>query len=225
MSHHAKALNISQLMCRTMLITTLVITILFVFLACSQQPPSTTENKVTTTTTSETGAATMKVHRDPETGKLSAPPETADAPEPSEAKKRATSTSSEGLEEKPAPGGGTMVDLQGRFQSTGKAEPNEQAQPNEDKASKPTNTKQSTSQQKAYKDPETGKLGPPPEAADALESLEALRHVTSTSLEGLEEKPAPGGGTMVDLQGRFGSAIMATKDKNGNLTLSHVPKP
>jgi hypothetical protein len=48
-----------------------------------------------------------------------------------------------------------------------------------------------------------------------------LNEVINTSSEGLVEKasPAPGGGTMVDLQGRFQSAATATVDKNGKVVV------
>jgi len=48
-----------------------------------------------------------------------------------------------------------------------------------------------------------------------------LNAAINTSSEGLVEKaiPAAGGGTMVDLQGRFQSAATATRDKDGNLVV------
>jgi hypothetical protein len=64
-------------------------------------------------------AAGMRVYRDPVTGELlSSPP--AGTTEPGVPKDLADqlSTSSEGLVARPAPGGGVMVDLQGRFQHT-----------------------------------------------------------------------------------------------------------
>lgn len=46
-----------------------------------------------------------------------------------------------------------------------------------------------------------------------------MQNAVSTSHEGLFEEPAPGGGIMVDLQGRFRSLSIATTDADGNLTV------
>jgi hypothetical protein len=48
-----------------------------------------------------------------------------------------------------------------------------------------------------------------------------LNEVINTSQEGLVQKanPVPGGGTMIDLQGRFQSAATATVDKNGKVVV------
>jgi hypothetical protein len=56
------------------------------------------------------GSAGMRIHVDPTTGVLRSAPAAA----PFAA---ATSTSARGLAERPAPRGGVMVDLQGRFRS------------------------------------------------------------------------------------------------------------
>jgi hypothetical protein len=45
----------------------------------------------------------------------------------------------------------------------------------------------------------------------------------STSHQGLVQEPAPGGGIMVDLQGRFRSAATATVGSNGKATVDCVP--
>ena len=57
---------------------------------------------------------------------------------------------------------------------------------------------------------------------DQAEFNAELNQVINTSQEGLTEKPSPvaGGGTMINLQGRFESAATATYDQNGKL---HVP--
>jgi hypothetical protein len=48
-----------------------------------------------------------------------------------------------------------------------------------------------------------------------------LNQAINTSQAGLTEKPSPvaGGGTMIDLQGRFQSAATATYDKDGKLVV------
>jgi hypothetical protein len=62
-------------------------------------------------------------------------------------------------------------------------------------------------------DPQTGKRMPVPStgAGVAVPADPAF----STSHSGLVERPAPGGGVMVDLQGRFRSAATATVGPDG----------
>jgi hypothetical protein len=77
---------------------------------------------------------------------------------------------------------------------------------------------------KIHRDPVTGELGAPPAEAPDQVSLppdDAL----STSSEGLMETPSPvpGGGSMVDLQGRFRSPLIATQDAEGKITIQHLP--
>lgn len=68
-------------------------------------------------------------------------------------------------------------------------------------------------------DPATGNVvdaapGTAPLVLDA-----GLQNALSASSEGLEEVPSPvaGGGTMVDLQGRFQNTMIATVDENGEV--------
>lgn len=64
----------------------------------------------------------------------------------------------------------------------------------------------------AYFDPQTGRLGvPPPQAAGAA----AGASVPSSSGPGLIVVPAPGGGEMMDLQGRFKMAATARLKPGG----------
>ena len=70
---------------------------------------------------------------------------------------------------------------------------------------------------KAYIDPETGEFIPQPKGKDpALESHEPSDAI-STSSEGLVEvpSPVPGGGTMVNLKGRFRKSLTVTQDGDG----------
>ena len=78
---------------------------------------------------------------------------------------------------------------------------------------------------KAYIDPKTGKLSTPPDSSSPPESSKAAKTMSSTPSEELTEKPAPAGGTMVDLKGRFDSSTTATKDKSGAITKSHPLNP
>ncbi len=70
-----------------------------------------------------------------------------------------------------------------------------------------------------FKDPVTGRLLPAP-AAELKRLLSAdLEQALSMSQEGLVETIAPGGGMMVDLQGRFRSLTWATTAAGGAATV------
>ena len=68
-------------------------------------------------------------------------------------------------------------------------------------------------------DPVTGQLADPGPGTRPVVFDARLQNALSTSPEGLEEvaSPVEGGGTMVDLQGRFQSTMVSTVDENGVL--------
>ena len=68
-------------------------------------------------------------------------------------------------------------------------------------------------------DPQTGKRVPAPAGGVAIPADPAF----STSHAGLVEQPAPGGGVMIDLQGRFRSAATATVGPDGKAHPDCVP--
>ena len=70
---------------------------------------------------------------------------------------------------------------------------------------------------RAYFDPQTGKIGPPPPNQAAPHASAAEQNAYSTSSEGLIVVPAPGGGEMIDLQGRFETSITATLKPDGTV--------
>ena len=77
---------------------------------------------------------------------------------------------------------------------------------------------------RVYKDPQTGEFTdpPPPEAATAAPTERALNR----SHEGLVAVPSdvPGGGVRLDLQGRFRSHFIATKDADGKINIRCLPE-
>lgn len=76
---------------------------------------------------------------------------------------------------------------------------------------------------RVYVDPKTGAIlhEPPQQIAP-----EELPTPASQSGEGLVERPAPGGGVMIDLQGRFMSPITATAAPDGAPHVEcHGPQP
>lgn len=74
-----------------------------------------------------------------------------------------------------------------------------------------------TAGMKVFVDPQTGAVVPPPTA----EAAEALVPETNTSSVGLVEKPLVGGGSAVDLQGRFQKPLVATMGADGKVTIQH----
>jgi hypothetical protein len=71
---------------------------------------------------------------------------------------------------------------------------------------------------RVYIDPVTGEFVNGPVEKSPVDLPEQLKSALSTSAEGLKVEPAPGGGIMVNLQGRFQHASIATIDAQGNVT-------
>ena len=78
--------------------------------------------------------------------------------------------------------------------------------------------------QRAHIDPDTGKFIEQPNTTPAVDRA-SEKAAFNTSDEGLVETPSPveGGGTLVDLQGRFRSPLTATVEKDGNVRITHKP--
>lgn len=75
--------------------------------------------------------------------------------------------------------------------------------------------------QRIHVDPVTGRIvAPPPSAARAAIAADPA---FSTSHDGLVVEQAPGGGVMVDLQGRFQSAVGAQVKPDGKVVVDCVP--
>ena len=70
---------------------------------------------------------------------------------------------------------------------------------------------------RAYFDPKTGKIGPPSPDQAAAAAVTAEENAYNTSAQGLVAVPAPLGGQMVDLQGRFQNTITATLKPDGTV--------
>ena len=68
---------------------------------------------------------------------------------------------------------------------------------------------------RAYADPATGTLLPAPPAG--AQSLLVPHAAVSTSADGLLEQTAPGGGVMVDVQGRFNNQFTARVQPDGSI--------
>ncbi|OGI42661.1 MAG: hypothetical protein A2150_05395 [Candidatus Muproteobacteria bacterium RBG_16_64_11] len=74
---------------------------------------------------------------------------------------------------------------------------------------------------RVYKDPQTGEFTAPPTA----EAVPREGLVTTAPVDLRETvSTVPGGGIKVDLQGRFRSHFIATKDADGNVSVRCVPE-
>jgi hypothetical protein len=81
---------------------------------------------------------------------------------------------------------------------------------------------------KIYIDPQSGQLTTAPAGGAPLQLSPAEENALSTSHQGLVESlsPVPGGGVIVDLQGRFQNPLFATVDGAGKVTIRHLdPAP
>jgi len=77
-------------------------------------------------------------------------------------------------------------------------------------------------------DPKTGAiLDAPAPGSVPMQMTPDLANALSTSHQGLVETPSPvpGGGVIVDLQGRFLSPLVGTIDADGNLKIQHLHRP
>lgn len=79
------------------------------------------------------------------------------------------------------------------------------------------------SAQRVYLDPRTGRvLREPPSGAQVLTLSPAELNMISTSHKGLVERSLPGGGYMLDLQGRFRNMAVATVAGDGTVVIHEV---
>lgn len=76
---------------------------------------------------------------------------------------------------------------------------------------------------RVYLDPVTGEFITPPEGEVSAAEMLTPRAAFSTSHDDLVEVPSPvtGGGTMIDLKGRFRSPLTATIDGSGQINIGH----
>jgi len=73
---------------------------------------------------------------------------------------------------------------------------------------------------RVYRDPQSGRIGPPPPGAPPLELSDAERRMLSRSDQGLRPRTLPGGGTVIHLHGRFKSMAVATVGTDGRAAVS-----
>ena len=89
----------------------------------------------------------------------------------------------------------------------------------EKKASAVNAQPEASADRKAFIDPITGRIVPPPVQKPALPMSPQAENAQSTSAEGLQEIPGTtrGGGIKVNLQGRFRSSVVATVGADGKV--------
>lgn len=80
-----------------------------------------------------------------------------------------------------------------------------------------------SSAQKAYIDPETGELTTPAqqEVPTTRELSSSARAIEPAAKMQEQPSPVPGGGTMIDLKGRFHNPLSATIEDDGQARIEH----
>jgi len=73
---------------------------------------------------------------------------------------------------------------------------------------------------RVYRDPQTGRLGPPPPGITPPGLTNAEQRMLSRSDQGLRPRTLPGGGVAVDLQGRFRNMAVATVGADGQAVVN-----
>lgn len=92
-------------------------------------------------------------------------------------------------------------------------------QPEKDTA-KSGDTVPAASASRVYKDPVTGEFtAPPPEAKVPSAPVSVREAISTAPVPTMQETAVEGGGTKLDLQGRFRSYTSATKNAEGKITV------
>jgi hypothetical protein len=78
---------------------------------------------------------------------------------------------------------------------------------------------------RVYRDPQTGRLGPPPPGLAPLGLTTAEQRMLSRSDQGLRPRTLPGGGVAVDLQGRYRNMAVATVGADGQAAVNCALTP
>lgn len=77
---------------------------------------------------------------------------------------------------------------------------------------------------RVYKDPQTGEITDTPPATLPTTPTERPLSRSDEGLMAIPNTAVPGGGVKVDLQGRFRSHFIATKDADGNVSVRCIPE-
>jgi len=83
-------------------------------------------------------------------------------------------------------------------------------------------TKAVVPQMRVYRDPRTGRIGPPPPGVAPLELTDIERGMVNRSDQGLRPITLPGGAVAVDLQGRYRNMAVATIGIDGKPAIDCV---
>jgi len=78
---------------------------------------------------------------------------------------------------------------------------------------------------RVYRDPQTGRLGPPPAGVVPPGLTISEQQMLSRSEQGLKSRTLPSGGVAIDLQGRYRNMSMATIVSGEQATVSCVITP
>jgi len=78
---------------------------------------------------------------------------------------------------------------------------------------------------RVYRDPQTGRFGPPPPGVVPPGLTATERRMLSRSDQGLRQSALPGGGVAVDLQGRYRTMAVATVRADGQAAVNCALTP
>ena len=78
---------------------------------------------------------------------------------------------------------------------------------------------------RVYRDPQTGRLGPPPAGMQPPGLSVAEQRMLNRSDAGLQQRALPGGGVAVDLQGRYQNMAVATVGADGKAAVNCALTP
>jgi len=78
---------------------------------------------------------------------------------------------------------------------------------------------------RVYRDPRTGRFGPPPPDVQPPELSAAELHMLDRSDRGLQSRILPGGGVAIDLQGRYRNMAVATVRADGQAAVNCALTP
>lgn len=81
-------------------------------------------------------------------------------------------------------------------------------------------TPTATQGMRVYRDPQTGRLGPPPPGVQPPGLSAAELRMLNRSDQGLVQRVLPHGGVAVDLQGRYQNMAVATVDEDGRAAVN-----
>jgi hypothetical protein len=90
---------------------------------------------------------------------------------------------------------------------------------------RPAQASVATQGMRVYRDPQTGRLGPPPSGVVPPGLTTSEQRMLNRSDQGLQPRALPGGGIAIDLQGRYRNMAVATVGADGQAAVNCALTP